>query len=94
MRKERRKLGGIEYDAICLLSHFVPIYFVLWQLLGALSVGAWFQVNAADLTLQAAAYRGREKIIERLLQAGADVNAQAEGLVTRYRRQHMEVARR
>jgi hypothetical protein len=50
--KERRKLGGIEYDAICLLSYVVPIYFVLWQLLGALGVGAWFQTNASDLTLQ------------------------------------------
>jgi hypothetical protein len=35
-----------------LLSYVVPIYFVLWQLLGALGVGAWFQINAADLTLQ------------------------------------------
>lgn len=50
--KERRKLGGIEYDAICLLSYVVPIYFVLWQLLGALGVGAWFQVNAPNVTLQ------------------------------------------
>jgi hypothetical protein len=50
--KERRKLGGIEYDAICLLSYVVPIYFVLWQLLGALGVGAWFQTNASGLTLQ------------------------------------------
>jgi hypothetical protein len=50
--KERRKLGGIEYDAICLLSYVVPIYFVLWQLLGALGVGAWFQVHASNLTLQ------------------------------------------
>ena len=50
--KERRKLGGIEYDAICLLSYVVPIYFVLWQLIGALGVGAWFQINAPDITLQ------------------------------------------
>jgi len=50
--KERRKLGGIEYDAICLLSYVVPTYFVLWQLLGALGVGAWFQANAPNLTRQ------------------------------------------
>jgi hypothetical protein len=50
--KERRKLGGIEYDAICLLSYIVPTYFVLWQLLGALGVGAWFQTNAPNLTRQ------------------------------------------
>lgn len=50
--KERRKLGGIEYDAICLLSYVVPIYFILWQLLGALGVGAWFQINAPGVTLR------------------------------------------
>jgi hypothetical protein len=50
--RERRKLGGIEYDAICLLSYVVPIYFVLWQLLGALGVGAWFQITSSDVTLQ------------------------------------------
>ena len=54
--KERRKLGGIEYDAICLLSYIVPIYFLLWQLLGALGVGAWFQINAPDVTLQNGRY--------------------------------------
>ena len=50
--EERRKLGGIEYDAICLLSWVVPLYFVLWQLLGALGVGAWIQVNRPGMTLQ------------------------------------------
>jgi hypothetical protein len=50
--RERRKLGGIEYDAICLLSYVVPTYFVLWQLLGALGVGAWFQARASNLTRQ------------------------------------------
>lgn len=49
--KERRKLGGIEYDAICLLSWVVPLYFILWQLLGALGVGAWIWVNRPDTTL-------------------------------------------
>lgn len=49
--KERRKLGGIEYDAICLLSWVVPVYFVLWQLLGALGVGAWIRVNRPGITL-------------------------------------------
>ncbi|KAI1614929.1 cation transport protein-domain-containing protein [Exophiala viscosa] len=43
--KERKKLGGIEYDAICLLSWVVPLYFILFQLFGALGVGAWMQVN-------------------------------------------------
>ena len=49
--KERRKLGGIEYDAICLLSYVIPLYFVLWQLLGAVGVGAWIQINRPDLAL-------------------------------------------
>lgn len=47
---ERRKLGGIEYDAICLLSWLVPTYFVLLQLLGALGVGAWLTVNNPTVT--------------------------------------------
>jgi Cation transport protein len=47
---ERRKLGGIEYDAVCLLSWLVPAYFVLLQLLGALGVGAWITVNRPSLT--------------------------------------------
>lgn len=48
--KERKQLGGIEYDALCLLSWLVPTYFILWQLLGVLGVGAWFYVNLADTT--------------------------------------------
>ncbi|KEF59083.1 uncharacterized protein A1O9_03926 [Exophiala aquamarina CBS 119918] len=46
--KERRALGGIEYDAICFLSWLVPIYFVLFQLFGAIGVGAWLQINRPD----------------------------------------------
>ena len=46
---ERRKLGGIEYDAVCVLSWLVPTYFVLWQLLGAIGVGAWLVVNRPSL---------------------------------------------
>lgn len=49
--KERRKLGGIEYDAICLLSWVVPVYFILWQLLGSLGIGAWIWVNRPGITL-------------------------------------------
>jgi len=49
--KERRKLGGIEYDAICLLSWIVPLYLILWQLLGCLGVGAWIWVNRPSITL-------------------------------------------
>jgi hypothetical protein len=48
--KERRALGGIEYDAICVLSWLVPIYFVLFQLFGAIGVGAWIQLNRPEIT--------------------------------------------
>jgi hypothetical protein len=49
--KERRLLGGLEYDAICVLSWLVPLYFILFQLLGAIGVGAWLQINRPGTTL-------------------------------------------
>jgi Cation transport protein len=49
-REEREQLGGVEYRAITLLSWVVPLYFVLWQLLGCLGVGAWMAYNASDIT--------------------------------------------
>lgn len=49
--RERRKLGGIEYDAICLLSWVVPIYFVIWQLAGAIGMGVWIQINRPGVAL-------------------------------------------
>ncbi|OCT44329.1 putative potassium transporter [Cladophialophora carrionii] len=48
--KERRKLGGIEYDAICLLSWLVPVYFALFQLFGVLGVGAWITANRPHIS--------------------------------------------
>ncbi|KAL9115959.1 MAG: hypothetical protein Q9227_000327 [Pyrenula ochraceoflavens] len=39
--EEREALGGLEYRAVKLLSQIVPVYYVLWQLLGAIGVGAW-----------------------------------------------------
>jgi hypothetical protein len=42
----------LEYDALCLLSYLVPAYFFLFQLLGAIGVGAWMQINRPDLALQ------------------------------------------
>lgn len=49
---ERERLGGVEYRAVTLLEVIVPLYFVLWQLLGCLGLGAWVAYNAADATLQ------------------------------------------
>lgn len=42
---EREKLGGVEYKAICLLSVIVPLYFVLFNMLGFLGLGTWLAVN-------------------------------------------------
>lgn len=42
---EREKLGGVEYKAICLLSVIVPLYFVLFNMLGFLGLGTWMAVN-------------------------------------------------
>ena len=42
---EREQLGGVEYRAVELLAWVVPIYFVLFQLLGAVGIGAWIANN-------------------------------------------------
>ena len=42
---ERDELGGLEYQAVSLLGIVVPLYFILWQLLGALGCGAWIAIN-------------------------------------------------
>jgi Cation transport protein len=49
---QREKLGGVEYRAITFLSIIVPVYFVLWQLLGCLGIGAYLAKNKASLTRQ------------------------------------------
>ena len=48
--QQRDQLGGVEYRAVQLLSWVVPLYFVLWQLLGCLAVGAWMNNYASDIT--------------------------------------------
>lgn len=45
---ERDHLGGLEYRAVSLLAWLVPLYFVLFQLLGCIGCGAWVAVNMAD----------------------------------------------
>ncbi|OHE99951.1 cation transporter [Colletotrichum orchidophilum] len=42
---ERSRLGGLEYRALELLSIVVPLYSVLWQVLGSLALGAWIANN-------------------------------------------------
>ena len=46
--REREKLGGYEYRAVSFLAWLVPVYFVLWQLLGSLGCAAWVAVNMPD----------------------------------------------
>ncbi|KAI8623782.1 TrkH-domain-containing protein [Xylariaceae sp. FL1651] len=43
--EEREHLGGTEYRALRLLSIVVPIYFVSWQFLGSIALGAWIANN-------------------------------------------------
>ncbi|OAQ65206.1 cation transporter [Pochonia chlamydosporia 170] len=43
--EERLHVLGIEHDALTLLSLVVPLYFILWQLLGCLGLGAWIANN-------------------------------------------------
>ena len=47
---ERDHLGGAEYRAIALLAVIVPVYFFLWQFLGALGVGAYVANNRRAMT--------------------------------------------
>ena len=47
-KAEREHLGGVEYRAITLLAYVVPVYFVLWQLLGCLGLGAYMAHNKAS----------------------------------------------
>jgi potassium uptake Trk family protein len=39
--EEREKLGGVEYKALRFLAWIVPTYWISWQLLGALGMGAY-----------------------------------------------------
>ena len=41
---ERERLGGVEYKAVTILALIVPLYFVLWQLLGCIGLG-WYVAN-------------------------------------------------
>ena len=41
----------MEYRAVTLLAVVVPVYFVLWQLLGCVGLGAWVAVNAPEVAV-------------------------------------------
>ncbi|KAL7619522.1 hypothetical protein AAE478_010062 [Parahypoxylon ruwenzoriense] len=45
---QREYLGGVEYRSLKFLSVFVIAYFVLWQLFGAIALGAWMSAHETD----------------------------------------------
>ena len=47
---ERERLGGCEYRAIQYLAVVVPLYFILFQLLGCIGLGAYINNNRPDVT--------------------------------------------
>lgn len=49
---DRTRLGGTEYKAVRFLAVLVPLYFVLWQLLGCIAIGAYVASNRADTARQ------------------------------------------
>ncbi|KAI9822840.1 MAG: hypothetical protein M1826_000368 [Phylliscum demangeonii] len=49
---ERARIGGVEYKALSVLRVIVPLYFVAWQLLGAIGLGAYMAHNKADVARQ------------------------------------------
>jgi hypothetical protein len=47
---DRERLGGTEYKAILFLSWMVPIYFIIWQFLSCLALGAYVHSYYSDTT--------------------------------------------
>lgn len=47
---EREKIGGVEYRAVTYLAVIVPLYFVLWQLLGCIGLGAYVASKRTSAT--------------------------------------------
>ncbi|KAL1624082.1 hypothetical protein SLS54_004011 [Diplodia seriata] len=50
--EEREALGGAEYKAIKVLCVIVPLYYVLWQLLACIGLGAYVALNRPDTALR------------------------------------------
>lgn len=48
--QEREYLGGVEYRALKLLIVAVTLYFVILQILGAITLGAWIAVHETTAT--------------------------------------------
>ncbi|ROW08609.1 hypothetical protein VPNG_06205 [Cytospora leucostoma] len=50
--EQREYLGGVEYRALKVLFGIVIVYFVLWQLLGCIALGAWLSVHESSLSAE------------------------------------------
>ncbi|KAK2028748.1 TrkH-domain-containing protein [Colletotrichum zoysiae] len=48
--EQREYLGGVEYRALKILFTIVCVYFVLWQVFGAVALGAWSYVHSQSIT--------------------------------------------
>ncbi|KAL9614202.1 MAG: hypothetical protein Q9167_001290 [Letrouitia subvulpina] len=48
--KERERIGGIEWRALVVLAVVVPLYFISWQFLAAIGMGAWVANHGRNLT--------------------------------------------
>ncbi|KAI9645233.1 hypothetical protein NHQ30_005967 [Ciborinia camelliae] len=51
-KAEREHLGGVEYRAISFLAWLVPTYFILWQVLGGIGLGAYMAYNKSNVALE------------------------------------------
>ncbi|KAF1983704.1 TrkH-domain-containing protein [Aulographum hederae CBS 113979] len=47
-QKDRETIGGAEYEAVRFLSFLVPAYYIMWQLLSALALGAYINAYHAQ----------------------------------------------
>ena len=46
---EREEIGGVEYRAVTYLAIIVPLYYILWQLLGCIGLGAYVASKGAAM---------------------------------------------
>lgn len=46
---EREAIGGVEYRAVTCLAVIVPLYYILWQLLGCIGLGAYVASKRANV---------------------------------------------
>ena len=47
---EREEIGGVEYRAVTYLAVIVPLYFVAWQILGCIALGAYVASKRGSTT--------------------------------------------